>query len=105
LPKPSEKPSLAEILSLDWLKAQSKQPSTMWHRPSRTFLRETPERTKPDKHRDFYLGNTEAIATRIRRQSNRKRSLSASFDKSAATKTQSKTWRRDNSPQAHSTSP
>lgn len=103
-PKRSAKPTLATIVSRDWLKAQSEQPSTMWLRPSRTFLRETPEKTRPDKHRDFYLGNTEAIATRIQRLSNKKRSRSVSFAKSGETAHRSKTLRPDNSPRAPSIS-
>jgi hypothetical protein len=96
LPKPCARPSIAQLLSRNWLQQQSKQPWTMWHRPLTTILRPTPDGTAQDRHHVFYQCNTVGTKTKIPLPCNRKRSHAHSSGKSGPTQAPSKTLRRAN---------
>ena len=71
--------NIRHLLINPWLQAQSKVPSTLWHRPSGRMGMETPQRTKTSKLDSFYHANTVDSRTTTPKRNNRKPSPTASY--------------------------
>ena len=72
LPWLSVKEGFQDHLMVPWLKAQSKVPWDMWHRPSETTTTQIQPMTKTINLAAFYQGNTAHSETRTPHQSNKR---------------------------------